>query len=312
MSAAIGLIAANRLRQKRATDIQTVAILQTASHTSLDAVRHGFMEELTTCLGNDIDFVVYNAQGSVTQAHTIAQQLHADSRVKAICAIGTPAAQAAHAVEKAKPIIIAAVTDPASLGLTGQSNICGVSDRIDIENEIDMLRQLVPGARTVGLLYSSGEPNSIASISLMRTTLTTAGLKSIDFAVSNEADIAAVVVLACRKVDVILAPTDNIIASTVPLISSITQTYKTPFIASHNAAVQEGALASRGVDYEKHGKHAAYVAYKVLSEGVKPSTLAIEHENTETIFINQNTMRMLNITEPSALQPHVVLITQGQ
>lgn len=287
----------------------TIGILQTASHPALDASREGFTEELKNQLGTDIEFVIQNAQGSISQAHTIAQQFHANQQYNGFFAIATPAAQAMSATEQKRPIFIAAVTDPNALGLIHPTtNICGTKDMIDVKAEIEMLTQLIPNVKTVGLLYTSGETNSIALVKQMHSELEIQGLKYIDFAVSNEADMQAIVELACRKTDVILAPTDNTVASTITLITTITRKNKKPLIVSDNMLVKYGALAARGVDYKASGKQAAQIAYKVLVEGKKPYELPIEQAKSEQIFINKATLDMLGLTIPTMLEKYIVLV----
>ena len=214
----------------------TVGILQTASHPALDAVLDGFKAELKELMGDmTVDFVVQNAQGSVSSAHTIAQQFHGSQKYDLFFTIATPAAQAMHAVEKERPIIIAAVTDPNALGLVyPESNVCGVTDMIDVPAEVTMLTKLVPSAKNIGLLYTTGETNSLAAVEIMKAELLQHGLTPIDFAVSGEQDMQAVVELACRKSDLILAPTDNVVASTISLITMITNKNKKPLIVSDN------------------------------------------------------------------------------
>ena len=287
----------------------TIGILQTASHPALDACREGFVEELKNRLGSDIEFVIQNAQGSISQAHTIAQRFHANKKYNGFFAIATPAAQAMSSTENARPIFIAAVTDPNALGLTHPTtNVCGTKDMIDVKAKIEMLTQLVPNAKTVGLLYTSGETNSIALIKQMHSELEKQGLKYIDFAISNEADMQAVVESACRKTDVMLAPTDNTVASTISLIVSITSKNKKPLIVSDNMLVKYGALAARGVDYKTSGKQAAQIAHEVLVEGKKPYELPIQQAKTEQIFINKATLDMLGLTIPKDLENCVVLV----
>ena len=219
----LSFVIAKQMKKPATTAKYTIGILQTASHPALDAVRDGFMEELKNTLGVDVAFIIQNAQGSVSQAHTIAQQFHANKQIQAVFAIATPAAQAMSAVEKTKPIFIAAVTDPNALGLIyPMTNVCGVTDAINVPAEIDMLVQLVPSAKTVGLLYTSGETNSLVMAKQMRQELEKRGLMVIDFAVTSESDLPAITELACRKVDVLLSPTYNMVASAIALLATIT------------------------------------------------------------------------------------------
>jgi len=298
-----------RFKQSKNTAAYTIGILQTASHPALDAARDGFIGELKNKMGNGVEFVVQNAQGSVSAAHTIAQQFHANTHYDAFFAIATPAAQAMAAVEKDKPIIIAAVTDPQALGFVyPTTNVCGVTDMIDIKAEIDMLITLVPTAQTVGILYTAGETNSLAAAALMREELEARGLTAINYAIGNEADIPTIVSLACRKTDVILAPTDNTVATSINAIASIALRHKKPLIVSDNMLVQFGPLAARGVDYKECGKQAANIAYALIVEGKTPAQLPIVQPKTDTIYINKQTVAELGLAIPESLQQSVRII----
>jgi len=307
----LGLVVVKRVQNPKANATYVIGILQTASHPALDAARDGFKEELKNILGDKVDFVVQNAEGSVVQAQTIAHKFKANQQFNAFFAIATPAAQAISAIEKEKPIFIAAVTDPHAVGLiTPTTNVCGTKDMIDVKAGIDMLTQLVPQVKTVGLLYTSGETNSLILVKQMRQELEARGLIALDYAVSGESDIPVVVELACRKADVILAPTDNTVASGISLITSITNKYKKPLIVSDNMLVAFGALAARGVDYKESGKQAARIAQQVLVDGKKPYELPIEQAKSEQIVVNETTLHNLGLTIPAQLKNTVTMINK--
>src|SRR3990167_2804433 len=187
-----------------------IGILQTASHPALNAARNGFIETLEKKLHNDVQFIIQNAEGNISHAHTIAQKFHADSSIDGIFTIATPATQAMASIETKKPIFFAAVTDPHALGfIHPTTNICGASDMIDVEKEIDLLVNLVPHAKKVGLIFNTAEVNSIVLINKMKDELQKRNLTPLDFGVTSEADIPAAIEVACRKTDALLAPTDN-------------------------------------------------------------------------------------------------------
>lgn len=304
----ITLLIVRHVRKPQAA--YTIGILQTASHPALDAARDGFMQELSERLGASVAYSVQNAQGSVAQAHALAQQFHARSDITACFAIATPAAQALYTVEQERPLFIAAVTDPdALLGTSkAQSNVTGTKDMIDVPSEIDMLVALAPETRTVGLLYTSGEPNSLVLVQKMREELAQRNISTVDYAIGNEADIPALVETACRNVDTLLAPTDNTVALTASLIASIALKNNKPFFVSDNMLVRFGALAARGVDYYESGKQTARIAYAVLTEHKKASDFPIQQTETKNIYINQATLQALDLTVPDALQDTVIFV----
>lgn len=288
----------------------TIGILQTSSHPALDATLEGFTQELKNLMGDDVAFVVQNAQGSIANVHAIAQQFHAKSYYAGFFAIATPAAQSLGSIEKTRPIFIAAVSDPDSLGLISpRTNVCGTKDMIDVKAGIDLLVQLVPNAKKIGLLYSSGETNSTVLVQKMRQDLEGRGLMVLEFAMSNEADMQAMVESASGKVDALLAPTDNMIGSAVSAIAAIALKHKKPFIVSDNMLVKEGPLAAHGVDYKAGGKRAAEIAYEVLVGGKKPHELGVERIRDGSIFINKKTLDTLGLSIPEELKERAIIVS---
>lgn len=286
-------------------DILTIGILQTASHPALDAAREGFVDTLQTQFGDAVQFVVNNAQGCVATAHTIAQSYHAHADIDAIYAIATPAAQAAAAIEKEKPIFIAAVTDPQAAGLIdANNNICGSTDAIDAASVIKLLRTLVPAAQTVALLSTSGQINSQIQVAQLREALRSQGLTSVEIGFVGEADVPTAVTSACLKADVLLLPTDNVLATTMPVVAAIALQHHKPTIASYTEAVNQGALAARGVDYYVSGQQAAQCARQVLLNKKLPAQLPYA-KPTAKLFINKTVLDTLHLTIPDTIAEQV-------
>jgi putative tryptophan/tyrosine transport system substrate-binding protein len=286
----------------------TIGILQTASHPALDAVREGFVHELTAHLPR-AKFIVQNAQGVVSHAHAIAQSFHDDKSITAIFTIATPALQAMASIEKQKPIFFAAVTDPRSVGVVhAASNATGDSDMINVPDTIAMIKALLPSAKTVALIYNSAEINSTILVQSMKKELEKAGLIALDFGVTCEADIPPVLHTALSKADVLLAPTDNTVASTIDLIAKQALQAKKPFMVSDNLLVSKGALAARGVDYNVSGIQAAQRVVAVLKNGKQPSTLPIAYATSGNIFINKDTACVLGIKIPAELEDQVTFV----
>ncbi len=296
-------------RAKKNNGAHVIGILQTASHSALDAARQGLIDELNKTLGIKIEYSVHNAQGSIANAQIIAQQLHANQNIKAIYAIATPALQAAASVETQKPIIIAAVTDPTALGVMhSTTNVCGVSDMIDMKKEIEMLVALLPHVKTVGLLYCSGELNSVKQIAHIKEELALYNINTIDASVAQESDISSAVSMACRNSDALLVPTDNVIASAMDLVAALALQHHKPLLACYNQAVYQGALASRGVDYYDTGRQAAHIIYQVLIEGKKPYQLPITKPHSDKIYVNRKTLQALGLQIPATLSDTIIII----
>jgi putative ABC transport system substrate-binding protein len=159
---------------------------------------------------------------------------------------------------------------------------------IDVPGQIEFMLSLVPHAKTVGLLYTAGEPNSQVLIDLMQQELKVRNLTPVLCALQSETDAQAAMELACRKCDVILAPTDNTVASTLALLGTIAQTYQKPFIVSwlsDDITTQEGVFAARGVDYYEGGKQAGNMAYQLLTKQQTVAEIGILKIDSQKTYI---------------------------
>ncbi len=296
-------------KQRTPCAAYTIGILQTTSHPALDAAREGFKQELERLLPTKVAFVINNAQGAIPQAHSIAQQFRTNTTFNLFFAIATPAAQALSAVEKDRPIVIAAVTDAHGLGLLHEkTNVCGTQDMVDAQATVNLISTLIPDVKSVGILYTTGEVNALAGAHMLRTQLQKAGITVTDFGIAQELDIAGMVESACRKVEVLVAPNDNTIASTIGLVASIAQKNKIPLFVSDPMLVTFGPLAAQGIDYTSSGAHAARIAYEVLVNGKKPYELPIENTPSTAIVINQKTADALGISIPDSIKNNATIV----
>jgi putative tryptophan/tyrosine transport system substrate-binding protein len=294
----VGIIV-NRTAQNIDNHIIKIGILQTASHPALDAARNGFIDTIKKNVGNSITCVVYNAEGSIVNAHALAERLHADNSIKALYAIATPALQAAASLEKQKPIFIAAVSNPYDLGIIHEkTNICGTTDMIDIPGTIKAIKNILPHIATIALIYNPSESNSVAQIKIMEKELQKQSIKSILIGISTEMEVPQAIASALSKADALLTPTDNLIAAAMPIISHLARSAQKPLITSHNDAVKQGAFMARGVDYYESGKETAEIALAVLRDGKKPYNLPIRPTQSDTLMINKQVCDELGITIP--------------
>lgn len=287
----------------------TIGILKTVAHPALDLVEQGFVEVLSAQLKNKVGFIYQNADGAILQATHIANNFHANPDIKGMFAIATPAALALYKAEKEKPVFIGAITDPKSLGLLDDStNICGCSDMIDVKGEIDMLITLLPHAHTIGLIYNPSEPNSRLAADLMIAELHKRHkvVKAIEL--HNENEIVPTINNACATTDVLLAPLDNMVATTISTISACARKAHKPLIVSDNELVAAGALAARGVDYRDVGREAGKLALEVLIGGKKPADLPIRIVPSQKIHLNKAVFEELKLILPAALESSVVWV----
>ena len=201
-----------------------IGIIQLVEHPALDAAYKGFVDGLADAGykdGENIAIDYQNAQGEQANCVTIANKLVND-KDDLILAIATPAAQAVAQLTKDIPILITAVTDPESAKLVETNahpgnNVTGTSDLTPVSAQIDLLKRIVPNAKTVGLMFCSSEQNSVFQIGLAKAACERSGLKYVEGSVSNSNEIQQVTQSLVGKVDAIYIPTDNMLAAGMPL-----------------------------------------------------------------------------------------------
>jgi putative ABC transport system substrate-binding protein len=260
-----------------------IAIVQIASHPALDAARDGFMEAVRAGLGDEFAFVVKNADGSVVNAQAIAQSVTARSEVKAFFALGTPAAQALVQKEQERPIFFTAVTYPEKSGLK-QKNVAGISDFFALDQLVDFSTEVVPQARTVGILFNPGSEVTRAEMHEIVSACDVQKQLTIPIAGVTEAEIIGALKSNIRKIDVCLAPTDNTISSVMPALAEICRQARVPLIVADKTLVVSGPLAGIGMDYYALGWQAGLAAVRVLLDEVSPEQIGILFGKPETAF----------------------------
>ena len=197
------------------------------------------------------------------------------------------------------PILLTAVTDPAESGLVESNdapggNVTGTSDMTPVKEQIDLLKKLIPDAKTVGVLYCSAESNSVLQADMAKEACKAAGLEAADYTVSSSNEIQTVVESMIGKVDVIYAPTDNMIAAGMATVAMIANENKIPIICGEEGMVKE---ATYGINYYELGYKTGEMAAKILTEGADPASMPIEYLSTEecSLLINKETADTLGI-----------------
>lgn len=299
----LALLGAHFFSPKKNKHDLVIGIIQTASHPALDSARQGFMEEFKNKSKHSVQFIVKNGQGSIAELHSIAKSFAHNSDIDGIFAIATPALQAIAPLEKEKPIFISAVTNPAALGLiTADRTICGSSDKINIDDQIELITTLFPTIKTVGIIFNTGEVNSVGLVEEMKQALMHKGIDPFEIGITHEAEIPMALSTAINKMELLWAPTDNTVASAISFIAQKMRENKKPFIVSDNLLVEKGALAAAGVDYYKSGNQAAQCAISVLIDHKKPAELEIAKPTIEHFVINKKVLQQLDITLPHSIQ----------
>lgn len=277
-----------------------IGVLQLTEHPALDASNKGFVDALDEA-GITYNIDQQNAQNDQSACQTIAHKLVNDGN-DLILAIATPAAQAVAGATDEIPIIGTAITDFASAGLVQSNdkpgkNVTGSSDLTPVADQFDLLVKLLPQAKTVGVLYCTAESNSDVQVKLADQAAANHGLKLVRYSVSSSNEIQQVVESMVGKVDVVYTPTDNTIAAGMTTVTMIANDNKLPTICGEEGMVDNGGLATYGINYEELGKLAGQMAIKILKGESKPADMAIEHLDASkcTLKTNEETAKKLGI-----------------
>ena len=280
--------------------VYKIGVLQLVQHDALDLANKGFFEALDD-LGIQYEEEQQNASGEQSNCQTIASGFVNDG-VDMIFAIGTQAAQTSAAATEDIPIVLTAVTDPASSGLVESNeapgkNVTGTSDMNPVTDQIALVKQLVPEAKTVGIIYNSAESNSEIQADMAEAACEAEGLAVERLTISSTNEIQTVVTSAVGKVDVIYAPTDNMVASAMATVAMVANENGLPTIVGEPGMVKNGGLATYGIDYEQLGYQAGEMAAKILTGEAEPADMAIEYQDaSKCVFqVNVDTAEALGI-----------------
>ncbi|SFD39751.1 ABC transporter substrate-binding protein [Clostridium uliginosum] len=298
-------------------DMKKIGVLQLIQHDALDSANKGFVDMLKEKgyeNGKNIEIEQQNAQGEMTNAQTIAKQF-VDSKKDLIFSIATPAAQAVYNATKDIPTVFTAVTDPVSAEIakdwkSSGTNFTGTSDKVPVDKQIKLLKQLIPNAKTIGVIYNTSETNSVIQVDELKAAAEKEGLAVKEVGVTTVNEINQNLASALKSIDVLYTPTDNTVASGHSLIGKLCLEANVPIIGAEEAIVNKGGLASIGIDYYKLGKEAGLKAVEIL-EGKKPTDVEITTLSEMSFTINTDVAKKLNITIPADIEANAKKVTGG-
>jgi len=285
-----------------------IGILQLFDHPALDAAREGFVGRLAEHgfqEGENVVFVVRNAQMDMSIATQMAEYL-VEQDPHLILSIATGASQAVARATQDNPIpvVITAVTDPLTAELVESlerpgRNVTGVSDLTPVAMQIELITRLLPDTQTVGLLYNSGEINSVIQANMAREAAAALGFETITGNVPSMADVADVIQSLVGRVCVLYLPTCNTVAGAYPTVIMAADEAGIPVVAGEVAGVRAGALATEGIDYYLLGRQSADMAVQLLQGEAVPATMPIQwQQEAGTLAVNIASAERLGITIP--------------
>ncbi|SHK45276.1 putative ABC transport system substrate-binding protein [Clostridium cavendishii DSM 21758] len=295
----------------------SIGINQIAEHPALDEAREGFKDALKSNgyeEGKNLTLDFKNAQGDISTAQMISQNFVTEKK-DMIFAIGTPAAQSAFNVSKEIPIIVTAITDAKKAGIVenydkGNTNVAGTSDAAPLDKQFKLLKQIFKDVKKVGIIYNTSEVNSEVQIGKIKEIAKDNNLELVVTGVNTVNDVSTALDVMLSKVDALYTLTDNLVASSMPLISKKAIEKKIPVIGGEEAHVKAGALITEGINYKKLGFEAGLKAVEVL-EGKNIKEMSVSTLNDTELVINKNTLDALKIQIPKEILDKAKIVKEG-
>lgn len=293
----------------------TIGISQFAEHGSLDNCREGFIEGLKEEgleEGKNLKIVTNNADADTGTAAQIADQFVAD-KVDMICAIATPSAQAAYnsAMNSDIPVVYTAVTDPVAAKLakedgTPAGNVTGTSDELPIKAQLEMIREMLPDAKNIGILYTTSEANSVSALAKYKELAGDYGFTIVDKGIAQTADISLATDELLTEVDCLTNLTDNTVVASLATILDKANQQNIPVFGSEIEQVKIGCLAAEGLDYVALGKQTGKMAAEILKGEKKASDMNFETITEPGFYVNEKVAENLGVTVPQDLADEAV------
>ena len=281
-------------------DSFVIGISQLADHPALDDARLGFEDGLKE-LGVNAEIIYKNAQGDIPTSLSIAQKFVKDE-VDLIYAIATSAAQTAKQATEEIPILFSAVTDPVKAEIVVDwdnvgGNITGTSDMAPIASQLKMFKEIDPNINKIGIIYNTSETNSEIQLEEVKKLAPQEGLEVVAMGVSNANELPQAIDSLLSKVDGVYGLSDNLIASSIALVSKKLIDKKVISVFAEESQVKGGMLITNGLSYYELGKQTAKMAKEILVEKKEISTIPVGLAEKTVTIVNINTLRALGLDE---------------
>ncbi len=275
--------------------IKKIGMTQIVEHPSLDAIREGALQALLDAGyvdGENIEIEFVNAQGSMENANTIANEFSSKD-FDVVLGITTPSAQALFNKVEETPIIYTAVTDPESAGLIGE-NISGVSDMTPVKKQFDLLVELLPETKVVGMIYNSSELNSEIQVELAKKIAADMGIELVVTSITNSNEVSTALDYVLDKADVLYVQKDNTLASAFPIVVKKADAKHIPIIGAVSDFVEAGALATDGPSEFEIGYESGKMLVSIL-EGEDVANIEDKLVDETTRVFNEEVAERYNI-----------------
>lgn len=293
-----------------------IGIIQQMEHPALDSAREGLEKYLKGKSDAKFEITVKNAQGDNGTADTIAKQFVSED-VDLIYSIATNASQAAVNATGGTdiPVVFNAVTDGVEAKLVTSNekpggNVTGVSDAAPLEKQLEMIREFLPEAKKIGMIYNIGEVNGKLQVKQVEKLASKYNFKIVKKGVSATTEIATAAEQLAGDVDCIYNITDNMVVSATASITDKANAKNIPVFAAEDGQMKAGLLASDSISYEKLGEQAGSVAYDILVNDKKAGDIPVETAKDTTLYINKKVAEQLGIKIPDSLAERATFVEE--
>jgi len=287
-----------------------VGISQLVTHPALDATREGIIKGLANkgyVEGKNLKIDYQNAELDMALTASIAQKFVAD-KVDVIVSIATPSSQAAVKAAKGTgiPVVFSAITDPVGAGLVKDwnshpdENVTGVSDMIVVGDDVNLIKEIVPGIKKLGTLYNAGESNSVFLTGKLKEACKALNIEVVERTVSTSADVLTAAQSLVGQVDAIWVGTDNTVVSGLEALIKVCEDNDIPFFPGDEASVERGGIGTYGFDYYDIGVQTGEMVATVLAKG-KANNIPVEKGKILSLSINTAAAQRMGVTIPPAL-----------
>lgn len=276
-------------------DNYTIGISQFAVHGSLDNCREGFLAGLAEegfVEGENLNIEYVNAQAEPGTAAMTTDNF-VTKKVDMICAIATPTAMTAYnsTMNTEIPVIYTAVSDPVEAGLANEDgtpvgNITGTSDALAVDAQLQMIREILPDAKKIGIIYTTSEANSISTVASYEEAAAGYGFEIVTTGITAMSEVPLAAADMVTKVDCITNLTDNTVVSALQSVLDEANKANIPVFGSEVEQVKAGCVASMGLEYFELGKQTGKMAAMILRGEAKASEMKFEVITEPSLYVN--------------------------
>lgn len=278
------------------SDDLKIGISKLMAHPALDDIERGIIDYLEEN-GVNAEYDLQNANGDISTAASIANVFRTEG-VDIAIGIATPAAQALANAFEDIPVVFATVTDVEAAGLSGLDNVAGTSDEVPIKEHFSLIEQLT-GAESIGMIYTSGEANGIASMERMKAVCGENGVSFISASVANSSEVRMAALSIIDRVDAMYVATDNTVISAISSLSEVCTEASVPlFSADTTSSFGTDVLVAGGFNYYQSGRQTGEIVLRILN-GESPSEIGTEYLEDLDLYINTSVASRLGIEIPA-------------